>query len=531
MIKRCIPIVVGLLVAACGSVSIAPPEPGDVGADDNMDNTSKIHTNAFAIPNQYIVVLDDADAEVEGASFAGVESLALSMAAQYGVGSDAVLNTYQHALRGFTVAMSEDQALALLDDPRVLYVEQDSTVTIDATQSGATWGIDRIDQASLPLNGSYQYDYTGSGVHAYIVDTGMNTSHNEFSGRVGNGYSAISGGPEDCNGHGTHVAGTVGGTTYGVAKGVTLHPVRVLSCSGSGSTSGVISGVDWVTANHQSPAVANMSLGGGASNALDDAIEAAIDSGVTFAVAAGNENSNACSGSPSRVDAALTVGSTTSSDSRSSFSNKGSCVDIFAPGSGITSAWYSSNSATNTISGTSMASPHVAGAAALYLEAYPGSSPAEVFNGLVDSAASGKISNVGGGSPNLLLQTTFDGSGGGGGGGDTPTPTPTPDPTDPCPGCEHYAGTLYGTGDYEYQPNGTYYFASSGTHNAWLEGAGTDFDLYLWKWNGSNWQTVASSTSPTSSEAVSYSGSSGYYAWRIYSYSGSGGYDFWLDRP
>jgi aqualysin 1 len=268
------------------------------------------------------------------------------------------------------------QLEGLRRNPNVVYIEVDQTVTIDVT-----WGLDRIDQRNLPLNNVYSPNGSGSGVHAYIIDTGIRSTHSEFSGRVGNGYDVIDGGaPDDCNGHGTHVAGTVGGATYGVANAVTLHGVRVLNCSGSGSTSGVIAGVNWVTSNRQLPAVANMSLGGSASTSLDSAVNNSINAGVTYAVAGGNSNANACNYSPARVAAALTVGATTSTDARSSFSNYGTCVNIFAPGSSITSAWHTSNTATNTISGTSMASPHVAGAATLYLGNNPSASPSAVFN-------------------------------------------------------------------------------------------------------------------------------------------------------
>jgi serine protease len=294
----------------------------------------------------------------------------------------------------------------MLKDRRVRFIEQDSIVSINqAVQSPATWGLDRIDQRSLPANSSYSYAYTGYTVHAYIIDTGILTSHAEFAGRIGAGSSAIvdANGVNDCNGHGTHVAGTVGGSTYGVAKSVILHPVRVLGCTGSGTNSGVIAGVDWVTANHIKPAVANMSLGGGASTALDDAVRRSIAAGVTYAIAAGNSNADACGSSPARVTEALIVGATTNTDARASFSNFGSCLSIFAPGNAITSAWHTSTTATNTISGTSMAAPHVAGAAALVLEQTPAATPAQVKQALVSAATPSIVTDPGAASPNLML--------------------------------------------------------------------------------------------------------------------------------
>jgi subtilisin family serine protease len=240
-------------------------------------------------------------------------------------------------------------------------------------------------------------------VTAYIIDTGIKYSHSDFGGRATFGYDAVGSGGVDCNGHGTHVAGTVGGTAYGVAKAVKLVGVRVLNCAGSGTNAGVIAGVNWVTQNAKKPAVANMSLGGGVSTALDNAVASSITSGVTYALAAGNSTANACNSSPSRVASAITVGATTSTDAKASYSNYGTCLDIFAPGSSIKSDWYSSDTATNTISGTSMASPHVAGAAALVLAANPSFTPAQVRDNLVNSSTPNKVTSPGTGSPNRLL--------------------------------------------------------------------------------------------------------------------------------
>jgi subtilisin family serine protease len=330
----------------------------------------------------------------------------VAAAARYG---GRVGHFYEHALSGFSLCVPEAGARALANEPNVDLVEQDQIMSANVAQTPATWGIDRIDQRNLPLDNSYTHNFTGAGVHAYIIDTGIRATHQELAGRVGDGFTSINDGrgTDDCNGHGTHVSGTVGGTTYGVAKGVTLHAVRVLSCLGFGSNSGVIAGVDWVRVNHLSPAVANMSLGGGISSALDTAVANSIASGVTYAIAAGNSNADACNSSPARVPTALTVGATTITDQRSSFSNFGTCVDIFAPGSDITSSWNTSDTATNTISGTSMATPHVAGVAALYLSEFPGANPAAVATGLTNNATSGVVGNPGAGSPNRLLHSLF----------------------------------------------------------------------------------------------------------------------------
>jgi serine protease len=366
--------------------------------------SAELRTAKKPVPGQYIVVLKDGAASLasERSSVARVSVVANDMAARHRA---RVKKSFEHALRGF-VAEADDAALArLLADPNVAYVEENGYVSINATQTGATWGIDRIDQRDLPLSGTYTYNTTAAGVHAYIIDTGVLLAHSQFTGRVGNGFDAVTSGgnANDCNGHGTHVAGTVGGTTYGVAKGVTIHPVRVLGCTGSGTNAGVISGMDWVAANRVLPAVANMSLGGGASQATDDAVARMTAAGVTVVVAAGNDNGDACLKSPARAPSAITVGSTTSTDARSSFSNYGTCVDIFAPGSSILSSWYTSTTATNTISGTSMASPHVAGAAALYLASNPSATPAQVTAALNSSSTPNKVTSPGAGSPNRLL--------------------------------------------------------------------------------------------------------------------------------
>jgi subtilisin family serine protease len=385
-----------IFVGLCAALFLSSPA-------SSQGRKDKLRRNANRVENSYIVVLDDSVVGERG-RFSIAPYVAQEMAATH---RGEIQHVYQHALNGFAIKMSEQAAEALSQDFRVAYVEEDGVVTADATQSNPPWGLDRIDQRNLPLNATYVSNWTGAGVRAYVIDTGIRTSHTQFGGRASNVFDAFGGNGQDCNGHGTHVSGTIGGSTYGVAKSAQLRGVRVLNCSGSGSNSGVISGVDWVTANHINPAVANMSLGGGASSALDTAVNNLANSGVPIAVAAGNSNTNACNSSPARAANAITVGSTTQSDARSSFSNFGTCLDIFAPGSGILSAWFSSDTATATLSGTSMASPHVAGVAALYKQFSPGASAATTRNAIVNGSTTNHVTNAGSGSPNRLLYSLF----------------------------------------------------------------------------------------------------------------------------
>ena len=386
-----------VLAGLCATMLISSP------TRSQGQGKRKLRTNSHKIENNYIVVLDD-DVIGERGAYSIAPYIANEMAATH---RGNLKHVYQNALNGFSIEMSAEDAERLSQDFRVKFVEEDGVVTADVTQSNPPWGLDRIDQRNLPLSATYNYNWTGSGVRAYVIDTGIRTDHTQFGGRASNVFDAFGGNGQDCNGHGTHVSGTIGGSTYGVAKSSLLRGVRVLNCSGSGSNSGVISGVDWVTANHINPAVANMSLGGGASSALDTAVNNLANSGVPIAVAAGNSNTDACTSSPARAANAITVGATTTSDSRASFSNFGTCLDIFAPGQGILSAWYTSTTATATLSGTSMASPHVAGAAALYKQFSPGASAATVRNALVNNSTTNHVTNAGSGSPNRLLYTLF----------------------------------------------------------------------------------------------------------------------------
>ena len=393
---RATPLAVALIL-----VTVTACEHTPVEAPPSAANSRVSLQNGDAIPGRFIVTV------AEGVAPA-------SVAGAHGVAPDFV---YHAALNGFAGAMSNAAREGLLRDARVVRVEPDRAVHAFGTQTNATWGLDRTDQRALPLNGTYTWSTSGASVNAYIIDTGIRTDHVDFGIRARSGFDAVDGGSaDDCNGHGTHVAGTVGGTTWGVAKDVALIAVRVLDCQGSGTISGVIAGVDWVTANHVKPAVANMSLGGGASSSLDDAVRNSIAAGVSYAVAAGNGDfigraQDACNYSPARVAEAMTIGATNDTDTKASWSNYGNCVDWFAPGVSITSAWHTSSTATNTISGTSMATPHTAGVAALYLESNPAATPAAVRTAIYDATTKGIVSSSNTAN-NHLLYNVFGSSGG-----------------------------------------------------------------------------------------------------------------------
>ena len=467
-----------------------------------------------AIKDRYIVVLkSDLGAQVRRT----VRDQAEANGAQ-------VTQDYGTVLNAFAAALSPSALDNLRRNPNVAYIEADRSVALQTTQSPATWGLDRIDQRDLPLNNAYTSMSTGSGVTAYVIDTGIRFTHTQFGGRAVSGFDAIDGGTaDDCNGHGTHVAGTIGSATYGVAKAVRLVAVRVLDCTGSGTISQVLAGLNWVAMDHQSgqPAVANMSLGGSADTAMEAAVQNAIQDGITYAVAAGNSNADACTSSPANVAAAITVGATTSTDARASYSNYGTCLDLFAPGSSITSTWFTSDTAAAILSGTSMASPHVAGVAALYLESHKTASPSDVQSALVGAATSNVVTSAGNGSPNRLLYSQLPTS-----------PSPAPTPTSPCASYPTVRSGSLPAGGYAIEPDGNSYFSNAGTQKGCLDGpTGANFDLYLYRWNGSKWSVAASATTAGPDEMVSYTGSAGSYYWRIFARSGQGSYTVGLQHP
>jgi len=505
-----------LSAALAGVVSISGPK---ISA-----KSDKFRRSERPIPNRYIVVLNETDAN-------GVETRASERAIEHARGfSMRVEKVFESALKGYSVEMTAEDALALSSDPEISYIEEDSKVAPSSIQANATWGLSRIDQRAwtYPQDTNYEYALTGAGVNVYVIDTGVKVDHPDFGGRAANAANTSGDNTriEDCNGHGTHVAGTVGSSTFGVAKGVNIHSVRVFPCWGNTPVSNVIAGIDWVVRHGVQPAVANLSLGTSYSRTLNDAVRSLITRGITATVAAGNDNRDACLDSPASLSEAITVGGTDNRDYKSYSSNFGRCVDIFAPGTGIESIWNQDQYPVFLMSGTSAAAPHAAGVAALYLQSAPTASPQQVRDAVIQNSTPDVVTQAGLGSPNLLLYSGFLGT------GEVPPPPPPPAP-DPnlCTGLG-YTGTLDFGGAINYQSSSNGFSGSAGTYSGRLTlPSDATFVLSLEQKKGRSWTVVASSPGTTASESLTFKGKSGTYRWRVRSVYGSGNYELCSVTP
>ena len=526
--RNALGVAAAVLLAACSDNAGVPTQvkaPTEPALSQNQGQVKPLYmATKDGIENEYVVVLNDTD-----------DPFLVSAAH-----SVAMTHTYLHTIKGFSATLTRSQLARLRQDDRVKYIAQNGIVRITQSTPGGPvnavaappsaaivqptpvglWGLDRLDQQST-INGNYTYVNTGSRVNVYILDTGGNFAHNDFDGaalnRLRSGFDFVDGGlATDCNGHGTHVAGTVGGTTFGVAKAVTMFAVRVLDCAGSGTFAGVVAGVDWITYNHLKPAVANASLGGGFFLPLNDAITKSVLYGVTWVVASGNSAADACGFSPASTALALSVNASDIGDNRAGFSNFGLCTDIYAPGVSVLSAWIGSNVATNTISGTSMASPHVAGLAALFLQTKPSATPTEVGDVLKLNSQSGQIVGNIGATANLLAHKQT---------GNCATAGA------PCVGID-------GNTQFPLLAGSTFYFSGTGIQRGYLRGTvGTDFDMELYEWTGAlPWLLRVNSIAATTNPIIIFNSTCAFGLancfkhYRVKSKLGVGAFDFWYDR-